>query len=82
MNFDYTFHWRPVMRKLPDLLEASLTTLQISVLSMALGIIFGLILAILRMNGPKPLAWVATGWVELARNTPALFQLFFFIILS
>lgn len=78
MNFDYTFHWRPVFRKLPELLEASLVTLQVSVLSMIIGIAIGLVLALLRMSGPKPLAWVATGWVETARNTPALFQLFFF----
>lgn len=78
MNFEYTFHWRPVMRKLPDLLEASLVTLQVSVLSMIIGIVIGLVLALLRMNGPKPLAWIASAWVETARNTPALFQLFFF----
>lgn len=78
MNFDYTFHWRPVIRKLPELFEASLVTLQISVLSMIIGIAIGLVLALLRMSGPKYLSWIATIWVETARNTPALFQLFFF----
>jgi polar amino acid transport system permease protein len=78
VNFDYTFHWRPVIRKLPELLEASLVTLQISVLSMIIGIGIGLVLALLRMGGPKYLSWIATAWVETARNTPALFQLFFF----
>ena len=78
---DYNFHWRPVLRKLPELLEAALATLQVASLSIIIGIVIGLLLAIARMNAKgklRPLAWLATCWVELARNTPALFQLFFF----
>jgi len=75
---DYNFHWRPVLRKLPELLEAGLLTLEVAVLSMLLGIAIGLGLALLRMKGPTPLRQIATTWVEIARNTPALFQLFFF----
>ncbi len=76
--FDYNFHWRPVLKSLPDLLEASLLTLQVAVLAMIFGIIIGLCLALVRLNLKGPLRWFATAWVELARNTPALFQLFFF----
>lgn len=76
--FDYNFHWRPVMKSLPDLLEAALLTLQIAVLAMMLGIIIGLCLALIRLHMRSPLRWIASTWVELARNTPALFQLFFF----
>ena len=76
--FEYNFHWRPVFRSLPDLLEASLTTLQVATLAMLLGIILGLILAVSRLRGRGVIYWVASAWVELARNTPALFQLFFF----
>ena len=76
--FEYNFHWRPVFKSLPNLLEASLTTLQVASLAMLLGIIFGLILAVCRLNNRGLSYWIATVWVELARNTPALFQLFFF----
>lgn len=75
---DYNFHWRPVFKKLPELLDAGLLTLEVAVLSMIIGITIGLLLAIARMNAPGPLRWFATAWVELARNTPVLFQLFFF----
>jgi len=75
---NYTFHWRPVFRQLPDLIEAGLVTLQVAALSMIIGVILGLILAVFRQTGPVPMKWAATGWIELARNTPALFQLFFF----
>jgi hydroxyproline transport system permease protein len=76
--FDYNFHWRPVLKSLPDLMEAAFLTLQVAVISMILGIVIGLGLALIRMHVKGPLRWFASTWVELARNTPALFQLFFF----
>lgn len=75
---DYTFHWRPVFRRLPELLEAGLVTLEVAVLSMLVGIAIGLALALVRMSGKRSIMWFAIGWIEIARNTPALLQLFFF----
>ncbi|MCF1485143.1 amino acid ABC transporter permease [Agrobacterium vitis] len=75
---NYTFHWRPVFRSIPDLLQGALTTLEISVISMIAGIVIGLILALMKMNGGLVSRAIATFWIEVARNTPALFQLFFF----
>ena len=48
------------------------------VLAMILGILIGLSLALRRLHLKGPLSWFASAWVALARNTPALFQLFFF----
>lgn len=76
--FDYNFHWRPVMKALPDLLGAALLTVQIAVLAMIIGIVIGLCLALIRIHLKGPVLWFASTWIELARNTPALFQLFFF----
>ena len=78
--FDYNFHWRPVLKSLPDLLEASLVTLQVAVLSMIIGIVIGLFLSIIKLKAKGPLQWFASCWIELARNTPALFP--FFIVLA
>ena len=76
--FEYNFHWRPVLKSLPDLLGAGLLTLEVASLAMVLGILIGLGLALIRLNMRGPLRWFASSWIELARNTPALFQLFFF----
>lgn len=76
--FDYKFHWRPVFNSLPDLLWAGLVTLQVAALAMIFGVLVGLCLALIRLNVKGPLNWIAISWIELARNTPALFQLFFF----
>ena len=75
---DYTFHWRPVFRQLPDLLEASLKTIEVASFSLVIGIIAGLVLAVTKEKGWSVFKGLAQIWIELARNTPALFQLYFF----
>lgn len=75
---EYSFHWKPVIRALPDLIDAALVTLEVSVLSIAIGIIIGLALFSIRDSKVKVLSYFAKSWISLARNTPALFQLFFF----
>lgn len=66
------------MRSLPDLIDAGFKTLEVAVEAMILGVVIGLCLALIKLSGRRSIAWVATIWVELARNTPALLQLFFF----
>jgi polar amino acid transport system permease protein len=75
---DYTFHWRPVFRRLPGLLEAGLETMEVAILAMLIGIVLGLVIAFIRLSGIRSITWLATGWIEVARNTPVLLQLFFF----
>lgn len=74
--FNYTFHWRPALNALPQLLQGAVVTLQLAVLSMLIGIVFGVLLALMRQSKNKLLYLPATIWVEVARNTPALFQIY------
>ena len=48
----------------------------ISALAMLLAIGLGLVLALTRLYGPKPLSSFATTYVELFRGTPVLLQLY------
>lgn len=73
---DYEFHWNTVFQKMPELLNGAFVTLHVSVLAMLLGVVIAVLLAIAKMNESKPLCYVATVWVEIARNTPALFQIY------
>jgi polar amino acid transport system permease protein len=74
--FDYTFQWRQAYRALPQMLDGALVTLQIAVLSMVIGVTIAVILAVARNSKSRWLYWPATAWVEVARNTPALFQIY------
>jgi len=60
----------------PLLLVGAPMTLLISVLAMAVAIAFGLMVALIYLYAPQPLAWLARAYVELFRGTPLLIQLF------
>ena len=61
---------------LPLLLKAAVTTAELSVLSMALAVIAGMVLVLLRLYGTSPVRWLAQAYVEVIRGTPLLIQLF------
>ncbi|TGS43755.1 MULTISPECIES: amino acid ABC transporter permease [unclassified Mesorhizobium] len=72
----YTFHWRPAFQVLPDMLWGALVTLQVAVLSMIFGVFLAVLLALASRSRFRALQAFSVGWVELARNTPALFQIY------
>ncbi|MBX3020193.1 MAG: ABC transporter permease subunit [Bdellovibrionales bacterium] len=61
---------------LPLLAKGAWMTLQISVLSMILAIVIGLITAVARLYGNRVVSFVAMAFVEVFRGTPLLIQLF------
>lgn len=73
---NYTFHWRQALNALPEMLQGALVTLEVAVLSMVIGIVFGVLLALARNSGRRFARGVAAAWIEGARNTPALFQIY------
>jgi polar amino acid transport system permease protein len=74
--FGYTFQWNQALARLPKMLDGALVTMEVAVLSMLIGIALAILLTLLRLSGARPLRAIATGWVEIARNTPALFQIY------
>ncbi|MEZ5885632.1 MAG: amino acid ABC transporter permease [Paracoccaceae bacterium] len=74
--FNYTFHWHQAFRALPDMMWGALVTVEVAVLSMVLGIAFAVLLAVARMSSNRLAHGAATTWIEVARNTPALFQIY------
>ncbi|QUS36754.1 amino acid ABC transporter permease [Falsirhodobacter algicola] len=74
--FNYSFRWNQALQALPQMLEGALVTLQIAILSMAIGIVIAIVLTLFRLSGSKALSALAQTWVEVARNTPALFQIY------
>ncbi|TBU72409.1 ABC transporter permease [Pseudomonas daroniae] len=74
--FGYVFYWSMVWDALPQLLAGAWLTLQIAILSMLFGTVAGLALALWRQQGEGSAYRFASAWVELARNTPVLFQIY------
>lgn len=74
--FSYTFHWNQALKALPQMLDGALVTLQVALLSMVIGLALALALTACRLSSNRILGGFATAWVEIARNTPALFQIY------
>ncbi|GAB3192671.1 hypothetical protein GCM10027261_05970 [Geodermatophilus arenarius] len=62
---------------LPRLLEGLLTSLQLTVVSLLIGVPLGLALALLSSARNRAVRWTAIGLVEIGRGTPALVMLQF-----
>ena len=71
------FDWELTWEVLPALLEASLVTVQATVLGMLLALVMGLAWAILRRSTSPAISWLATSCVEFIRSTPLLVQIYF-----
>lgn len=74
-NFDWAiitsgkyFHW---------LLSGVYTTIQLSLVSVVLAFVLGLIVAVMRMSRVRLIRWAAMAYLEFTRNTPLLVQIFF-----
>lgn len=75
----YRFDWAVVTsgQYLDWLVSGVKVTIQLSVVSIALAFLLGLIIAVMRMSQVRPVRWFALGYLEFFRNTPLLVQIFF-----
>jgi hydroxyproline transport system permease protein len=74
--FNYNFRWNQALNSLPQMLEGALVTMEIALLSMLIGISVAMVLTLFRLSKNPVLSGIAATWVEIARNTPALFQIY------
>jgi polar amino acid transport system permease protein len=75
----YKFDWAIVTsgKYFEWLVSGVKVTLQLSLMSIALSFLLGLVIAIMRMSHFRPIRWFAHGYLEFFRNTPLLVQIFF-----
>jgi polar amino acid transport system permease protein len=76
--FNYSLHWRQVIQSLPDMFWGAVVTLEIAALAMLIGTIIGVVLALAKRSQNWVLVALSSTWVEIARNTPGLFQIYMF----
>ncbi len=72
------FRFDRVLVYLPDLIHGAQQTLLLSAISVGLGIALGLMLALMRASGRRPLDWPAYFFIEFFRTTPPLVQIVWF----
>jgi polar amino acid transport system permease protein len=72
----YDMNFAPVLARTPELVDGTINTIILSAQSIAIGLVIGLSVALIRVNGPKWAASSGATYVEAFRNTPLLVQLF------
>jgi glutamate/aspartate transport system permease protein len=70
-----------IWRNLPYLWQGLQLSFLLAALAMAGGILFGAILATLRMSPIKPVAWLAACYVNFFRSVPLILVIFWFYFL-
>src|SRR5215470_2600044 len=71
-----------IQRSLPYLFRDGMTfTVTLTVLAMSGGIVFGTLLAMMRLSSFKPLSILAGGYVNLMRSIPLVLVIFWFFFL-
>ena len=71
-----SWNWQAIITNFPELLKASLTTVELVLLSSVLGLILGVTLGLLRLS-KNPLVWIPPYlYIFFFRGTPLLVQIF------
>lgn len=65
-----------IERIFPFIVEAAWVTVQLTVVSLLIGLIVASLLVIARFSRYAPVRWLATGYISIMRGTPLLVQLF------
>lgn len=75
----YQFDWQIITsgKYFYWLLSGVKVTLQLSIISIFLSFLLGLVIAVMRMSNFKPFRWFSIVYLEFFRNTPLLVQIFF-----
>ncbi len=77
----YEFDWSSIPGALPFLWQGMLVTLEITVVAVVVGIVWGTTLALMRLSSLKPLSWLAAGYVNLFRSVPLVMVLLWFFLI-
>jgi glutamate/aspartate transport system permease protein len=77
----HQFDWSGIPAALPTLWTGAVVTFKITVLAIVIGIVWGTVLAMMRLSGVKPLQWFAHGYVTVFRSIPLVMVLLWFFLI-
>lgn len=67
-----------IIRTLPILLKGSIMTVELTVITLVLGTVLGILFALMRLSSNMVLSQISNFYTWIIRGTPMLLQLFFF----
>ncbi len=76
----YEFDWSSIAPSLPYLLQGLIVTVKITLIAIVFGILWGTILAVMRLSPIKAISWFATAYVNVFRSIPLVMVLLWFYL--
>ena len=77
----YDFDWSSIPGALPFLWDGMKISFEITILAVVVGIVWGTLLAMMRLSSVKPLSLFAAGYVNLFRAVPLVMVLLWFFLI-
>ncbi|MBS1227046.1 MAG: polar amino acid transporter, inner rane subunit [Proteobacteria bacterium] len=77
----YEFDWSSIPGALPFLAHGMVVSLQITAVAILVGIVWGTLLAMMRLSSVNALSWFAAGYVNLFRAVPLVMVLLWFFLI-
>jgi glutamate/aspartate transport system permease protein len=77
----YEFDWSSIPGALPYLWSGALVTLEITAIAIVAGILWGTLLAMMRLSAHRVLSWLAAGYVNLFRSVPLVMVILWFFLI-
>ena len=75
------FDWSGIPGALPTLWTGAIVTFKITVIAIVVGILWGTLLALMRLSGVKPLEWFSKAYVTVFRSIPLVMVLLWFFLI-
>ena len=76
----YEFDWSSIAPSMPYLLQGLVVTAKITITAIVFGIIWGTVLAVMRLSPIKAISWFATAYVNVFRSIPLVMVLLWFYL--
>lgn len=77
----HDFDWSGIPGALPTLWSGTIITFEITAVAIVIGILWGTLLALMRLCGFKPLVWFSKGYVTIFRSIPLVMVLLWFFLI-
>ncbi|CAG9249503.1 glutamate/aspartate ABC transporter permease GltK [Paraburkholderia unamae] len=75
------FDWSGIPGALPTLWTGAIVTFKITLCAIVIGILWGTLLALMRLSSVKPLEWFSKGYVTIFRSIPLVMVLLWFFLI-
>ncbi|MBN3122458.1 glutamate/aspartate ABC transporter permease GltK [Pectobacterium brasiliense] len=76
----HEFDWSSIGPSMPYLIQGMVVTLKITLTAVVFGIVWGTILAVMRLSPIRPISWFAKLYVNLFRSVPLVMVLLWFYL--